>query len=139
MTEHKLRQLVSKWANRLGLDRWDLHVEITTLDDDTSAETRRSPQYDSATIRFQPWMAGHGDPPTGWPGAPWDDTEIEKTVVHELLHCSMRDIKHAACDILDGQLHRDVEKVWERGVYTAEEKVVSRLADALVDNWPKAA
>lgn len=135
MTEDNLRRLVTEWASRLGLNAWDLHVEVKQLDDDTSAQTHRSRTYDAATITFQPWMAGHGDYPTDWPGRPWDDAEIEKTVVHELLHCCCRDLKHASVDPLDGQLHRDVLQVWEAGVYKAEEKVVARLADALVNAW----
>lgn len=136
MTEQRLRELVTVWQQRLGLDKWDIHVEIRQADDDCSAMTQRSENYDTATIVFQPWMAGQAPAPTDWPGRPWDETEVEKTVVHELLHCCLRDLKYAAVEPLDGHLHRDVDKIFQHGVSSAEEKVVARLSEALVNAWP---
>lgn len=137
MTEARLRRLVHTWAGRLGLEKWRILVEIEAHDDGTcSASTHRSRTYDAATIVFQPWIVGRQPPPTDWPGRAWtSDDEIERTVVHELLHCCLRDCREAALGPVDGQIHRDAFNVFEAGWRYAEEQVVDRLANALVDAW----
>jgi hypothetical protein len=75
MTEQRLRELVEIWQARLGLEKWDIHLEVGGADDDCSAMTQRSHAYDTATIRVQPWLAGQAPLPTDWPGRPWDDSD----------------------------------------------------------------
>ena len=134
MTEAQLRGLFKLWQTRLGLGTWKIGVEFAECGrechDIVLMETHRPADYDTATIQVQPF-ALTGDIPEGWVIQPLTDEYLEIKVVHELLHCVMRDMRF--CDVsIDGQLHRDVDAAWQIVQKRAEEQTVDRLATALV-------
>ena len=141
MTAKQLEGLVRLWQGRLGLEAWDLEVEIARVSEGARAETFRSTTYQEAHVRFAPWVIGQGERPSEDSGtSPLDFTtpeRLERLVVHELLHLVTRDVRGVIAD-LEGDLHRDVyAKVEERWQF-AEEQAVDRLAAALVRSWPRA-
>ncbi len=89
---------------------------------------------DEALLRFAPWLLGQADrPPEVLPAA---DDEAEVVVVHELLHVALRDVDRGH-EIVEGQLHRDVEAVFLASQSAALERSIERLSLALVRSWPR--
>lgn len=81
--EGAIKKMAPKWQKRLGLDHWEIrHVFIDSFDDDqssddykTTAITETRWQYLQAKIKwFLPSAARHSD------------LELEKVLVHELVH-----------------------------------------------------
>lgn len=135
MTEPQLRRLVQTWARRLGLDRWDLEVEIGGLEDsDSYAECTRS-IYERATIRFAPWLVGRGEPPPGVMFPNPTPEFIEICAVHELLHLWTRNLRAVIREDCDGLVHPDAYRQLDATACRAEEQLVDGLAHALVRAW----
>lgn len=133
MTEAQLRDLLTEWAQRLGLDRWHLKLVIGGTDEATSyMETHRSGYYERGIIYVAPWLLGDGEVPDNVMEREPDDRFIEASLVHELLHLHIRDLRAVVRDDLDGQVHRDVHVQIEKAAERAEEQCVDRLAVALV-------
>jgi hypothetical protein len=59
---------------------------------------------------------------------------IEITIVHELLHCAVRDLMETG-DLVRSDLSSMVLSVWDGAWRRAEEALVERLALALVQHW----
>ncbi len=136
MTERELVKLLGVWKSRLGLDNWQIEMSIGGCESDCSyAETHRSTTYENAHIYFQPWMLGKADVPADLIIKQVSDYDIEKTLVHELLHLHTRDMHGVTVDDTDGLLHRDVHEQLRNSFRRAEEQMVDRLAVALVKNW----
>lgn len=124
MTEAQLRRLAKRWAPRLGLDGWQIHVQIGGLEDaENYAETHTSSDYRRATIRFGRTAADH---PAG----------LEVLVVHELLHVATRDIRNTGLFGLEDEVHPAAQRVHDRAFRHLLEQEVDRLAVALVATWP---
>lgn len=81
----RVRPLVTKWAKRLGLWKWDISIEISpdenvdkSVDLMIFADCMPHHEYENADITFYaPSIARLTD---------W---ELENIVIHELLHCIM--------------------------------------------------
>jgi hypothetical protein len=142
MTEKQLKTCVALWQTRLGLSLWSIEVKTGEVEAvHAYADCARSVSYDRATITF----CGYLVTPDGQPNSdrtmavpttqPDRDVWIERLVVHELLHCSLRDTQAAALDDIDGMLHRDVYSVFESSYHRAEEQAIDRLATALVKSF----
>lgn len=86
------------------------------------AATFRSKNYEHARLYFnEALLARIGD-----------DRLVEATVVHELLHIVCKDVE-GVLDLIDGQLHRDVDSIVTEAFGNAHEAVIDRLAYRLVD------
>lgn len=137
MTEAKLRALFDLWQKRLGLSTWKIEIELAVCErechDLVLMETHRSGVYETATIRVQPW-ALTGNVPEEGPTQPLTDRYLETKVVHELLHCSMRDLRFAD-DMIVEELRPDFNRAWQIVQRKAEESVVDKLATALVKSF----
>jgi hypothetical protein len=134
MNQVEFVALTSEWQSRLGLDQWLIDVRFEEPEEETAAmECHRSSQYEQATLVIKPDLVDW-EMPEGWFGPPLDDFFLEKSIVHELLHCLTRDIRYVE-DTFDGQLHRDVQSVIEQAYKRAEEQLVDKLAVALVRAW----
>ncbi len=139
MTEQGLRDLVALWQNRLGLDHWTIVVKIAEPEVDGRAcvmKVHRSVYYDQATITVHPAAIGKGELPDSIEKDILDQADdhtalYEGDIVHELLHCCLRDLMEAG-DLVTDQLHRDARTVWDEAWRRAEEATVERLAKALV-------
>ncbi len=135
MTAKQLEDLVRLWQGRLGLEAWRLHIEIADLGDTTYfARSEPAKTGDEARLTFPPWVLGRGQRPTNV--LPAFEGELEATVVHELLHLVLRDLDWAM-EMLEGQLHRDLDSVFKASLNQTTERTIDRLAWALVHSWPK--
>lgn len=82
----RIKGLVSKWHELLGLDVLGISVEHTFLDNengDTIADTTAQWEYRKAHIRWYLPCA-----------ISLDDAELETTVVHELVHVLLAPMEH---------------------------------------------
>lgn len=86
--EQRLRTLFRRWVPLLGLDAWDLTVELAPSDKmstevgqqfDTAAECVAVWEYQRATIRFAEPLP--------------DDVVLENHVVHELMHVVLNELR----------------------------------------------
>ena len=131
------RALTAQWQERLGLTGWRIDVVAGKLDDLKSrAEIGKSRDYDRATLHIAEWMLkGEQLPGTCFEHTKITATDVEEAIVHELLHCVTRDMQRVAFDVIDGQLHRDVDTVFVKAFTRAEEHAIDALAIALVKAW----
>jgi len=134
MTREEIIALTSEWQARLGLDQWMIDVRFEEPEEETAAmECHRSSQYEQATLVVKPDLVDWAKPEE-WFGPELDDFFLEKSIVHELLHCHTRDIRRVE-DTFEEKLHKDVYEVVEASYVRAEEQLVDRLAVALVRAW----
>lgn len=127
MTPATLRKRVAYWQKTLkplGLEHWNLEVDVVEdpspgATRDASAAVSCSTHYDTAWLEFrEDWL----------PDAP--DEEIDKVIIHELLHVAMRDFDHEA-DKPEEFLGVVVGEVWQSGMKHAREALVEKLARTL--------
>jgi hypothetical protein len=130
LTEQELNDLVAEWQDRLGLQNWDIRVvwgdeaaefwSDVADKEDKHACCWRAKSYDRAKIYFNPEHEK------------WEQREAAVNVVHELLHCVLRDIEFVI-DQFDGLLLRDVDRVITDTFQHHVEGAVERLANRFVD------
>lgn len=135
MTEDKLKALFKLWQGRLGLNLWDITIKVEPFGDDDNSvimSCGQSKNYETAIIKVQPWALTE-KPPSTWMGNSgiFVKHQVEKSVVHELLHCVLKRLAHWE-DLVGGQLHRDVASVVQEAHDQATEATVDALAVALV-------
>lgn len=128
MDYDELRRIVKWWIPKLKLEAWEIEV---TEDQDAfvggveqshaEAHTERSKDYDLATISFNKTLLEN-----------WDNKTANRNVVHELLHLVTREVE-LIMDLLETQLHRDVESVILYAHRHAVEGAVDRLAARFVE------
>jgi hypothetical protein len=146
MTEERLNELVGIWACRLGLDSWRIAVifddQISIGDRRVFARCERSEFFDRATIRIDRCALedsaerlgdtierDHVNTDTmGW------DEYIEITIVHELLHMSLRNLVETG-DLVRDDITPQTKHVWDAAWRRAEEEVCERMAVALVESF----
>jgi hypothetical protein len=124
--QHKaqLSRIIRIWRERLALEHVVLDVEWyeDPEDPDALASIYVSEYYDHATLRFA----------AGWED--YDATELNRIVVHELMHILMHDYSQAARSIaVTGAISTDMRLLWHDRCHDAEERVVDRLANRLVE------
>jgi hypothetical protein len=136
VTEKQLLALFDKWIPRLGLDGWVIQVRVEECPDKDDAGSEgcchRSSQYDKATIFVPPAMLEEGERDR----AHQDITPeyVEQIVVHELLHCVVRDIVFAN-SLMEDELSERMNETLNKVQMRTEEQVVERLASALMREW----
>lgn len=147
MNATTLTNLLETWKSRLGMQDW---VTLIKMSDDPHVGERpvlmsvnKSRFYKQATITlhngvFQPELL----PPSidkdiyELSGVAAWERYIEAQIVHELLHCSLRDLTFAS-DLVRDQVATPVAEVWDGAWSRAEEEAVDRMATALVASWPQ--
>jgi hypothetical protein len=134
LSKNWLEQRVHAWQKRLGLEAWRIDVRVEACDTSTCyAQIARAGDYKDAVLSVQPWLLGDGRGPDTvmHPDVAQDRQRVEEIIVHELLHLAVQPMRRVV-DTLDGQLHRDVARVFDDSLDQAEERVVDELARALV-------
>jgi ribosomal protein S9 len=130
VTRRQFEKRVRWWTRQLrelGLEHWDLHFEYPQADEDVQSTSGRDAQatcsvsmhYDTAYIEVAPSTLG----------LPQHD--IDKIIVHELLHVLMRDLTKVHNEmryLIGGQVGQALDTSLEHEV----EGVVERLARAIV-------
>jgi hypothetical protein len=131
MNKDGIRSLVREWQEALGLSLWTIHVRFENWDRPNYAENHRSGQYDHCIIKFQEWMVRDVRPPDGMLQMDITDELREILVVHELLHCVMRDVQDVH-DCVETNVSKDTYEQLEGSLDRALEQTVDRLARSLV-------
>lgn len=123
MTNTRIKELVEAWKARLGLGDWRVDVKFVDEAGDVEAiaQVQPSKHFDDATLIFYRDELAKLK----------SDYEVEVTIVHELLHLAHRDVE-AITDLLDGQVHRDVETVLVESFRHSTEQFVDRMARVLI-------
>jgi hypothetical protein len=109
----------------LGLCSWEIRVSRGLPAAEVIAETFIRDSADDATVALS---EGFFD---------WPERQRRRTLIHELLHCSLRPLTVAAYDPVEGTLSPSVRDVWRSALDEAEERTVDRLAAALVSKFPR--
>lgn len=135
MTADRIIELANEWQHRLGLDGWVTKFEVGPMNNGSAAaEVWRSNLYEHATIHFHDCLVT-GELPEDWENVcDLDDFYVEQTIVHELLHCVMRDFSEAD-KLIETKLSLDERHMYELCRTRAEEVTVDKLATALVRAW----
>jgi len=136
MTEPLLRAVFDKWIERLGLSHWMIEIVVHKFKPRTTTmQTTKSPHYDRGRVLVQPWVIT-GELPADWHKASdvSFEQEIERTVVHELLHLLLWETSSAIC-LLHGASKQSAYAVVVAVQEHQEEHFVDGLACALVKNW----
>jgi hypothetical protein len=121
-----IEYIVKMWLARLYLTHWTIVFvwdKPLTKDDpagEALAEIDRYEEYDYAFARF------------GADFATWTREDANKTIVHELLHLSTRDLEWAA-DAVEKVLHPDAYKLHAARMKHETEAHVDRMATILVE------
>lgn len=140
MTQASVREMFETWQHRLGLSHWHIEITFEDMPSDGSGEVvlmevHLSSKYDRANIKVQPWAVTGKWPDTiDEPRGVDYDLYIEIKVVHELLHCHMRDMRFSDSEI-ETMLAPAANEVYQGVRSRDEEQVVDRLAHALVKSW----
>jgi hypothetical protein len=117
---------------RLGLESWKIDFRVEDCESENSyMEIQRGPYCERAVIFVQPWSLDGALPDAVMDAVPTSKV-IEEILVHELLHCHTTGLRSVLYDDLEGQLHRDVETVAFSAFKREEERLVNKLAVALV-------
>lgn len=123
MTEAGLTRIVRTWQARLKLEHIHIQLEFTDPDNpEALASVTNSDLYDMATMNFR---------------EDWRDNDLfqlNRIVVHELLHIMFRDFGNAIRTVTSaGILSHQTELLWYDRCNDAEEQLIDRLAWRLVE------
>lgn len=132
MTRAELERAVRAWQRLLGLEHWQIDVvwDASRFDnedvDDNSAPVRqaftwRPRDYDFARLYLNPATCHD-----------WPARDAHAVIVHELLHLATREVEWIL-DLVEGQLHRDVDELVHRTLRHVVEGFVDRIANRIVD------
>lgn len=122
-SEAALRRIVKTWQKRLKLEHVALEINASGPENpEALASVRPDALYDYADIRFRDdWKTQ-------------DLFTLNRVVVHELLHVLFRDYGNAIRSVGEaGILSHQTEVIWHDRCNDAEEALIDRLANRLVE------
>lgn len=111
-SKRHVRARVAYWQTRLNLTGWDVAVAFGPDPDGADASCLAKPEYRSAVVTFDLALLKPAD--------------VERTVVHELLHCLVWPLANAANALAKG------DKAAEEWVRTEEETLTTALERLLI-------
>lgn len=121
LTREYMEEVIREWQTVLGLTHWTIIVDWDTpAAEDNYADVAPKDSYDEATIKLS----------ADWPS--WSFDFATKTLIHELLHLTTRDLLTAATAVED-VLPASAWKLFEDRFTHELEGVVDRIALTLVD------
>lgn len=136
MTKNQLEKLADHWIPILGLRDWEFEIRVEDFKPVShSAQNQHGAFYDQSVIRFQQWMLDSKPPPNViWRCKEGDITnaEIERTLVHELLHSKFHRLGMAQSLARPG-MKKESWKIFNEAYEDAEENLVDSLAANLVE------
>lgn len=125
MTPAQLRRIVRTWQKRLKLEHFEIEVSLDEEPENPEALASCEPSdlYDYAQLRFR----------SDWPTHSLD--YLNRIVVHELVHVMFRDYGQAIRSVgfASGGISPDVRSMWHDRCHDAEEAIVDRVANRLVE------
>lgn len=88
LAQKSAEKILRKWQSRLGLDEWNLKIRVCDQPGCWgSADVL--PQKKQAIIRVDPRLHSE-ESVDDWP---WKSADHERTIVHELLHCHLYQLR----------------------------------------------
>lgn len=125
-----IQNLVDEYREPLGLDRWDIRLEVGAMpeDDRAKAACTASPEYREATVQFDLDRLKTGD-------------DVEELVAHELGHCLLWPLHEEAeglaegladCFLIVGGAQAAVRKVLAEEVRKAAERSATDLGHVIL-------
>lgn len=124
MTQDQIKALVEIYRQDL-LPEWEVEVEFFDYDDpegDNAASVSRSEDYFTATLSlFKGWETNWGE----------DNSYMEVTLVHELIHILCRDVDRSV-DLVKQSISPETFQVFWSFYRHAREGTVERLAQFIV-------
>ena len=128
MTITQLRKRVELWLNRmqpLGIRHWAIELSIVNVVEnerqvEANASCTCASHYDKMWLEFRKDFIDSAD-----------EEDLDRTIVHELLHASMRDLDHVSEGVSEylGEPHRSV---YQESLMHATEGLVERLAWTII-------
>jgi hypothetical protein len=90
ITDKELKRVLRVWLKRMKLQHW----QFTLGDEEPSAPTDEAEvvmcaNYDAATLRLR----------DSW--RDWDADTLNEVILHELVHCTLKDFQFAAMSVSD--------------------------------------
>lgn len=148
MRDNDVRTSVGVWQGRLGLSGWHIAViystdGLTVGDRRMFAKCERHEFFDKATFRFDPCVLNDDQDGLGDTierdhinsgVLDWEEY-IEVTIIHELLHMTMRSLMQVN-EMVREQIGASAGAIWDAAWIRAEEEFCERTAQALYDSWP---
>lgn len=130
MRQREVERLVEKWRQRL-CPGWRIVLEREAWDEDLAAECHAFVETEDEYAKARIWFRPESNKRPAW--------DVEITIVHELLHVALREVRDAA-DLLLPRVSSDIWQAHSKARNRAHEEFVDRLARVLVasehDNWP---
>lgn len=121
LTRDDIETIIREWQTRLNLSHWRIKIDWESAPpEEADADFDASEWYDTATIRIRK------DYET------WDRREANVTVVHELIHCTMRDMRTAISSI-QSKFSKATWEILDGWISAGEERAVEHLAQVLVN------
>lgn len=122
MTRRDIEIILWEWQRRLKLTHWRITInwDEPPEHEDSLADNTAPAHYDEAILRL------HKE----WPK--WELRDANVTLVHELLHLVLRDLR-AAVTTLEPEFSPAVWAVWFDRYDTGNERAIEHLAQVLVD------
>jgi hypothetical protein len=124
VTPAALRRIIRTWQKRLKMEHIIIEVDLDIEPQNENALASVAPHemYDRANMNFEgSWVN-------------WTPFELNRVVVHELLHILFRDYNNAVTGIGQaGILSHQVQSLWNDTCNNAEEALIDRLAHRLVE------
>jgi hypothetical protein len=135
--EEAINRLFRIWQKRLGLEDWRIIIHVDPLNKEKNKAWKMATFHGmpnlEAKIFVNPKLL---DPDICRANNIW----IEKTVVHELLHCVIKPLSlmgHVVEKMRKPSHQTEMLLVAKAAHEQAEEGAVDRLAIALVRSWPR--
>ena len=124
----EVQPLVDLWVERLGLQRFEIVVEVGDAEENNLALTSFNGEGSRAKIVFhEDFYKRDGLGPPG----------LERTVIHELGHVMLAELDFSITDALDALGgNSPAGKAYSAAIRQHEELLCDRLATALVRAWP---
>jgi hypothetical protein len=147
LTQEEIKGMLEVWQIRLGLGDWIIAVNWSEEPPEVNGhachmKVHRSNFYKRAAIDIGPTAISYSNMPDCIEkdvvanGIYSHRDYVEFSIVHELLHLSLRDLMRAA-ELVDHELHPSVRNVVGDVQQQAEEHYVESMAQALVRAWHK--
>lgn len=121
----EVRDYLRAIAGSLGLCSWYITVSAGLPNGDAIAETFIRDSGEEAIVALSPTFFD------------WPERQRRKTLIHELLHATLKPYAVAAYGPVEGTLSAQARDVWVSALDEQEERVIDRLAYGLVDFFPR--
>lgn len=120
MTKPEVSEIVAEWIQLLDLAHYRIELKFGNLEDEADAQIEITDSYEAAVLRLH----------ENWDK--WPTRKLHATIVHELVHIIVHDMREANESIYDVLSH-DAKVMLHRRYTYAAERAVEHIAQRFVD------